>query len=67
MFKRLLLALAMIAALAACNTPAGTSNPVNPTTSPAAPGLESPSGSGTESMEPSAEPSMEPSAEPSAS
>jgi hypothetical protein len=67
MFKRLLLALAMIAALAACNTPAATTNPVNPTASPAVPGLESPSDSGTESMEPSSEPSMEPSAEPSAS
>jgi uncharacterized lipoprotein YajG len=66
MFKRLLLALAMIVALAACNAPAATTNPVNSTASPAAPGLESPS-SGTESMEPSSEPSMEPSAEPSAS
>jgi hypothetical protein len=64
MFKRLLLALAMIAALAACNSPAGTSNPGTssapsveaPSTEPSS-GLESPTDSGLESMEPSASPS----------
>jgi hypothetical protein len=68
MFKRLLLALAMIAALGACNSPAASSNPTTNSGSSAAPsveapstepssGLESPTDSGLESMEPSASPS----------
>lgn len=66
MFKRLLLGLAMIAALAACNTPAATTSPSAPTLespsaptleSPSAPTLESPSDSGLESIEPSESPS----------
>lgn len=57
MFKRLLLALAMIAALAGCNTPSGSANPTTNVSSPAAPGSEAPSDSVPESMEPSVEPS----------
>ena len=67
MFKRLLLALAMIAALGACNSPAASSNPTTNSGSSAAPSVEAPStepssgesptDSGLESMEPSASPS----------
>ena len=61
MIKRLLLALGMIAALAACNTPAASSTPGTNTGSSPAPSVEAPSGSpadsGLESMEPSASPS----------
>jgi hypothetical protein len=71
MIKRLLLALAMIAALAGCNTPAGTASPTTNDGTPASPGLESPSDSGLESVEPSEEasdaPSEEASEEPSPS
>jgi len=48
MLKRLLLALALIGALGACNTPAGTTSPSGAAPSDA--GLESPA----ESVEPSA-------------
>lgn len=60
MLKRTLLAIAMMAALAACNTPGATTVPSIDTSSPAPidSGLESmPSDSGLESMEPSEEPS----------
>jgi hypothetical protein len=61
MLKRTLLAIAMMAALAACNTPGATTAPSIDTSSPAPidSGLESmePSDSGLESMEPSEEPS----------
>ena len=60
MFKRLLLALAMIAALVGCNTPAGTANPTT-NVEPSTPSLESPADSGLESAEPSEEASEEPS------
>jgi hypothetical protein len=67
MFKRLLLALAMIAALAACNTPAGTSNPTTNVGSSSPPSVESPADSGLESMEPGASDSGLESMEPSPS
>jgi hypothetical protein len=61
MLKRTLLAIAMMAALAACNTPGATTAPSIDTSCPAPidSGLESmePSDSGLESMEPSEEPS----------
>ena len=51
MLKRLLLALALIGALGACNTPAGTASPGAVT--PSDTGLESPAESMEESVEPS--------------
>ena len=60
MLKRTLPATALMAALAACNTPGATTAPSIDTSSPAPidSGLESmPSDSGLESMEPSEEPS----------
>jgi hypothetical protein len=58
MLKRILLALALVGALAACNTPSGgtttTSSPALST--PAAPSVDE-SPSGVESMEPSESPS----------
>jgi hypothetical protein len=60
MLKRILLALALVGALGACNTPAATSSPA--LTSPSAPAVENPSDSGLESMEPVESPSAEPSA-----
>jgi hypothetical protein len=60
MLKRLLLALALVAALGACNTPAGTASPsavVVPTDS----GLESPGASMETSPDASMDASMEPS------
>jgi ABC-type glycerol-3-phosphate transport system substrate-binding protein len=56
MFKRLLLALALVGALAACNTPAGTASPSGAVTSPSASGVvSSPADSGLAS--PAASPS----------
>jgi hypothetical protein len=64
MIKRVLLALGLMAALAACGTPAASSGPTlgtEPTAptleSPSAPSLESPSDSGLETEEPSESPS----------
>ena len=65
MIKRLLLALGMIAAMAACNTPAATSTPGTNTGSSPAPSVEAPSDSGIESPDDSGLESMEPSASPS--
>jgi hypothetical protein len=56
MLKRILLALAMMAALAACNTPGASTAPsIVASPAPIDSGLESPSDSGMES--PSEEPS----------
>lgn len=61
MLKRLLLALALIGALGACNSPAGTASPSGVIVTPTDSGLASPDAS----METSPDASMEPS--PSAS
>lgn len=57
MLKRILLALALVGALAACNTPSGGTTTSSPALStPAAPSVDT-SPSGVESMEPSESPS----------
>ena len=45
MLKRLLLALALVGALGACNTPAGTASPSGAIVTPTDPGLASPDAS----------------------
>jgi hypothetical protein len=61
MFKKILLALALIGAIAACNSPAASSTAPLSTTNPAA------SSSAPDLTSPSVEPSESPSESPSAS
>ena len=53
MIKRVLIALALVGAMAACNTPAATTSPSAPALDTAPPALESPSAPAEESPTPS--------------
>jgi hypothetical protein len=61
MLKRVLLALALVAALGACNTPAGTASPSAVDVTPTDSGFESPGASMETSPDASMDASMEPS------
>jgi hypothetical protein len=61
MFKRILLALALVGAISACNSPGASSTPALSTTAPSVPSVSSPSAPDLTS------PSMAPSESPAAS